>query len=93
MDTEAVPVIFGILESISVAEETLVVRNLHGGEVAGLDEIWPEMLKLLDKVGLVLSGVVYLNWQTGKVVLIYGVSSYIDTTLYARVLWRRLKLT
>lgn len=44
---EAVPEISGVLESISMADMIMVVRNLHSGKAAGVDEIWPEIFKAL----------------------------------------------
>lgn len=43
----------GVMESIAVAEVTMAVKNLHSVKVAGVDETWSDMLKALDKVGVV----------------------------------------
>lgn len=40
----------GSSRHLSVLEVTMVVRNLHSGKDAWVDEIWTEMLKTLDMV-------------------------------------------
>ena len=71
----------GGLSSISRAEVTDVVKQLHSGKAPGIDEIRPEMLKALGVEGLSWltrlfniawkSGTVPKEWQTGVVVPLF----------------------
>ncbi|XP_054643965.1 uncharacterized protein LOC129188028 [Dunckerocampus dactyliophorus] len=67
--------------SITVAEESGVVKMLPSGKAPGVDEFRPEFLKALDVAGLSWltrlfnivwkSGTVPLDWQTGVVVPLF----------------------
>ncbi|XP_013872670.1 uncharacterized protein LOC106523692 [Austrofundulus limnaeus] len=53
-------------ESITMAEVTKVVKKLLGGRAPGVEEIRPEMLKVLDVVGLSwLTHLFNIAWRTG----------------------------
>lgn len=43
--------ISGVLQSVSVPDASMLVRNLHSGKATGMYEIWLKTSKALDKVG------------------------------------------